>query len=453
MFRSIPLLHCLAMASFVLLLRSAPACAQSAFYGANSSTLAYARPASGVYSSTTSPVYGSNSLNVSNQVPPARPLTSSQFVAQNSTNLQPFPEEITPYGPSMSSQGVPVAPNYGVAPAPGQQYLPPSGFTPTQDPFQEQLIATPPVDSPCGPDDPCNFAPQPPSGFRWFGLMDLLDRDYGVFYNPTHLDDHHLLSKWTAMNFSVFGGFQGFKGPVDEGQGSNFGFHEGFNWAVPLFEKYGISHQTGVQGVHSDLSGGSQMDSHRNQFFLTSGFYYRPLCGTGFQCGIVTDYLHDDWYSKSDLDQIRAEMSLVGKIHELGLIGIYHTDVANKTSPTTGNQIQWQAYDQYLAFYRRRLHGIGHGRLWGGLTGNGDTIIGGDGISPLSTHWAFQSNFNYVFPRGESLSQSYNNQSWTLSLNIVFYPGYVSPKSALNPFRPMFDVADNTIFLINQHGQ
>ena len=70
---------------------------------------------------------------------------------------------------------------------------------------------------------------------------------------------------------------------------------------------WGIAHQSGVSAVQSDLSGGSGLLSHRNQFFLTSGFYHRPLNGTGLQFGGCLDYMHDDWYVKMDLAQIRAE--------------------------------------------------------------------------------------------------------------------------------------------------
>jgi hypothetical protein len=150
---------------------------------------------------------------------------------------------------------------------------------------------------------------------------------------------------------------------------------------------------------------------------------------------------------------MRAEISLVGAAHEIGFMGMLHTDSTGKISPLTGNPITWQAYDQYLAFYRRRVHGIGHLRLWGGLDNDGDPIFGGDGISPLSAHWAFQSNFNFIFPKGESLSDSVTHQYWTLSLNLVYFPGYNSPKANLNPFRPLFDVADNTLFLLNQMGR
>ena len=370
----------------------------------------------------------------------------------------PF-EERAAYGPGHSyapvfagSSGPPCPPGY---PCPPTYPCPPGG---------------PAVGNDCLPMNPCpppNLCPNgvveegayvPPPEYvqpvpRYFGLMDLLDWDLPIMHNDDQRNGSHLISKWSYTNFMLFAGFQGFKGPADENAGSNFGFHEGFNWSVPIVERWGLSHQTGMQGVHSDLSGGSGLNAARNQFFITSGFYVRPLCGRGLQYGLCADYLHDDWYSKTDLDQVRGEISMVGAVSELGLMGMFHTNVASKTSPVTGNAITWQAYDQYLAYYRRRVHGIGHGRLWGGLNNDGDVILGGDGISPLSTHWAFQSNFNFIFPKGEAFNDAISHNYWTLSFNLVYFPGYHTPNSSLNPFRPLFDVADNTLFLINQMGK
>ncbi len=361
-------------------------------------------------------------------------------VPARSRRIEPIPEPV----PAEASGGAPWQASGPI--------LDPGAGGPLADPFEEHAAACPPCGENGAGCDPPGYCAQPEPRPSWFWYW--LDHDFPfIDSNPAHLDPNHLINHWSYTNFVLFGGFQGFKGPVDEGQGSNFGFHEGFNWSIPLVQKWGFSHQTGAQGVHSDLSGGSGQDAHRNQFFLTSGFYRRPLNGRGWQAGVVTDYLHDDWYSKSDLDQIRAEISLVGKVHEIGLMGMFHTDNSNKISPITGKPIQWQAYDQYLAYYRRRVHGIGYGRLWAGMDNDGDVIFGGDGTSPLTTHWAFQSNFNFIFPRGSTLGDALTDQYWTLSLNLVYYPGYHTALASLNPFRPLFDVADNTSFLINQLGR
>ncbi len=291
--------------------------------------------------------------------------------------------------------------------------------------------------------DNMNTHPAPDPGKNLFSAPD----------NPA--DDTHLLGKWTLMNFSLFFGVQGFQGPVDEKQGSNFGFHEGLNWAVPLFEGWGISHQSGLAAVQSDLTGGTFTNSFRNQFFLTSGFYHRPLTGTGLQFGGVADFMHDDWYVKMDLDQLRAEISYVGQVHEVGYLTMISTAADSKTSPITGNTIEWQSINQNLFFYRRRLHGIGQGRIWAGFTGNGDGIVGGDGTSALTTHWSFNSNFNVTIPRQnfDKSSNSTDVESWGLSFNLVWNPGYMNPRSALNPFRALFDVADNTVMLVKQNGK
>ena len=101
-------------------------------------------------------------------------------------------------------------------------------------------------------------------------------------------------------------------------------------------------------------------------------------------------------------------------------------------------------------FYRRRLHGIGQARVWAGVTGDGDGILGGDGTSVLTTHWALSNQFQHDVSQQ---TQRPDTSSWGLALNMVWYPGYVNPRSGLNPYKALFDVADNTLLLIKQTGK
>ncbi len=54
---------------------------------------------------------------------------------------------------------------------------------------------------------------------------------------------------------SVFGGADGFKGPLDHGSNGNFGVNEGLNLARPLGDPWGCGYQIGTNFVQTDFSG------------------------------------------------------------------------------------------------------------------------------------------------------------------------------------------------------
>src|SRR5262249_48848848 len=127
-----------------------------------------------------------------------------------------------------------------------------------------------------------------------------------------------LLGRW-SRNLTLDVGVEGFKGPLDAGTVGNFGFHEGINLGVPLFPFWGMGGQVGFETTQTDFHDNRFVDGARDQFFFTTGLFHRAgPCG-GFQGGVVYDLLRDDYFSNTDLHQLRAEVSFCGAYqHELG---------------------------------------------------------------------------------------------------------------------------------------
>ncbi len=190
------------------------------------------------------------------------------------------------------------------------------------------------------------------------------------------------------QNFNELSGVQGFKGPVDQGMNGNFGFHKGVNWAIPALKRAGIGFQAGGVIAVSDLSGSvTPVNSTREQYFVTSGLFRRATRNSGWQGGAVVDYLHDNFYIKMDLLQVRSEISYIYHSHELGFWSAVHIRSDKQTSPAFFSQqptVTWQANDQFNMFYRYTFCNGGVGRTWGGLSGVGDIILGSDALAPLS---------------------------------------------------------------------
>jgi len=251
-------------------------------------------------------------------------------------------------------------------------------------------------------------------------------------------------------NFSIFAGVHGFKGPFDLGQNGNFGLHEGVNFGSPLGGPCGVGYQVGFQAVHSNFSGaGTGPGSDRNQIFFTTGIFRRALCG-GLQWGVAFDLLHDSYYASAEMKQIRAELALVrAGCREIGFWGAFGVGDDNFTLHEQMT-LALEPTDLYAFFYRRYFSGGGQGRVWTGLTGEGDAIFGADCTVPLGTSWALQTNFNYLIPEEGSAAGGQQEESWGVMIQLVWYPGRPARCVFQNPYHPLFNVADNSVFMLDR---
>ena len=262
----------------------------------------------------------------------------------------------------------------------------------------------------------------------------------------------YLFARKNWENLQVFGGVTGFKGQPDAGRNGNFGFHEGFNLGAPMLDEFGISRQSGIRVIEADLSGSGRVNDHRWQIFYTSGFFHRPMV-EGWQYGVVSDYLRDDFGQALTVAQLRWEWSYVTCCgHEAGawLTTRLASDSSDSFGPNEQN-VRWQPADMYLAFYRWNGCDGRTCRIWAGATGQGEAVIGSDGWIRLSPRWAVQSAFGYRIPKDSANNGGASQESWGLSMNVVCLPfGLPCFGGAKNPYRPLFNVADNSTFFVNQ---
>lgn len=257
---------------------------------------------------------------------------------------------------------------------------------------------------------------------------------------------------------ALFAGVQGFKGPTDLGRNGNFGFHEGVSLAGPLGDPWGFGYQLGMQGVHSNFRGtqpleAGQIDpdgSSRNQVFFTGGLFHRPACG-GLQGGTVVDYFHDSYFEDFDLVQIRTEAAwVVPDWFEVGFWGAFGTNRDQITKRLQDPFTFLTPKDMYSIFYRRLFSGGGQGRLWLGLSGNSEVGFGGDIMVPLGTNWSLENNFTFLVPRRGAAAGGQIDESWAVSLQLVWYPWRSSRCVRQSPYYPLFNVADNSVFLVGR---
>ncbi len=252
-----------------------------------------------------------------------------------------------------------------------------------------------------------------------------------------------------------FVGAHAFKSAPDRGRNGNFGFHEGFNAGGPLGDPWGIGWQFGFRAAHSAFTGTRILDDYdpgsRNQFFLTTGLFHRKL-GCGLQWGVVFDYLHDNFYASADLQQLRTEMSWkFGCQQELGFWGAFMTGDDRYDYGMRGNTAyrDVEPRDLYALFYRKTWGCGGESRIYGGFSGYGHGLMGVDFLLPLGELFAVEAGFSYMSPKSSTSAQALAEESWALTVTLIWYPVRGNTCAFADPFRPLLPVADNR-FLIQR---
>ena len=275
------------------------------------------------------------------------------------------------------------------------------------------------------------------------------------------------------QNTQLEAGFVGMRSPRDLYDSGNFGGDFAINWGSVQPVLGGLHIQAGVRSVFTDLNGTSgsnrmingfpAREDCRSQFFWTAGLYYRSSeCGDGLSLGFVYDSLHDDYYRKVDLRQIRAELSysFMG-CGALGFRGAFRLNkdkvelfgpIANLTSIAE----EASASNYYTMFYRRQFEQGGEATVFGGVTEWSEGLVGVKAEAPLTESFALKLAGTYVFARErhdnpDSIRYHLTKreeEAWNMSMGVVWYLGG-GARNTVGSQRPLFDVADNGSFLQN----
>ncbi len=258
----------------------------------------------------------------------------------------------------------------------------------------------------------------------------------------------------SLQNLSVFAGTQGFLGPPSFSSGS-FGFHYGANLGLPfnLLSYSGMGVQVGYRGVSSNYNGTDFTNEQRNQSFVTLGMFRRA--SVGFQGGLVVDIQRDSWYDAVDLSQLRGEISYrFPSQHEWGYWFTSSNSDDTSIDPfNVGQTLTWDPTDLHLAFYRRHNFITSGGvlRLMAGFTGNRDGLVGTQWTMPMGNALALQTDWMYLIPEEATGAGGNTNESWNISLSLVWKWGKDACSSQPSCYSPLFDVAGNGSFMVDQN--
>ncbi len=112
------------------------------------------------------------------------------------------------------------------------------------------------------------------------------------------------------------------------------------------------------------------------------------------------------------------------------------------------SSVTFEPTDQHRLFLRGSTGGGGSYLAFAGGTNRGDGLLGVSLLSAFRGRFAIQGGATYLLPTESNNDRGYANESWNLSLGVVFRPG---GKDGCGRYcRPLFDVADNGTFLIDR---
>jgi len=397
--------------------------------------------------------------------------------------MQPAPEAIPPGTRSRMQQGPSYSgPQYKGPQSGGPQYTDPQtsgptympdGYTPGDGSWIDgpQDGSGDPMDggscSSCAGGGPaCCGGPCDP--YYEYGRPGLLDGLVGsIFHHPGWCRNTDGCYKpygwwrpWTVFDeSSVFLGTTSFKGPVDTGGGQsgpngNFGFQEGFNVAGALLDWCGIGYQVGANYAQSNFHGDFVLTvrpDSRDQQFYTAGLFHRAWYGQGVQFGVVGDWLRDHYYVKYNLALVRMEISyLTGGGHEFGYWGTANNSQVTVTANNAPLRQTLEPTNIYAFFYRYTLLNGSQGRFWAGGAGTKQGVVGADFRVPITNRWDLNGRFNYIIPNQPAGRLGLQDEGWGMSMNLVWYPGRAANGIHNGPYRPLFNVADNTTFFVRR---
>lgn len=249
-------------------------------------------------------------------------------------------------------------------------------------------------------------------------------------------------------------GVQAFKNPLDRNRDrGNFGVNYGLNLggSMSWLGTPGIGYQFGYRGTSNQMHGDDTQntaDGH-DQSFVTAGLFHRKTCG--LQYGVVYDMLRDERQGSNNFGQVRGLISVINpRGNEIGFMFSKH--VTESRLPDANGTL-YHATDQYLAFYR--VHGCqgGEFRVFGGFDDDSKGILGADFAIPLTDRWSLNTGFTYVIPEEGDAGVGAEQEAWNLGMNMVWHYGYRAKQCFAAQYRPMFRVADNGSFIMDDRSE
>lgn len=224
------------------------------------------------------------------------------------------------------------------------------------------------------------------------------------------------------------------------------------NWGVQLGGSYGVYDWNGNRSAPSDRQSGTQQ-----QAFVTVGGSWRTPCESGFNVGLVYDWM---WNEKlgvfrldANLDQLRfqAGYQLCCR-DEFGLWGAFHLNTAHRDFQQI--PVSFRGISQVNLFWRHTFANCAETKVWVGAPTSsslmfdsgrsGQFTVGGMFYAPLTSRLGVEGHASYLHPH--SADDGY--RSWLYGANLYLGVTYAFGGSA-NCRKPYMEIANNSNFYVD----
>jgi hypothetical protein len=236
----------------------------------------------------------------------------------------------------------------------------------------------------------------------------------------------------------------------------NFGAYAGFNLGIPLCRLFcgRISGQFGMRSVQTNFGGNEFTDANRDQLFVTAGLYRRV--DYGLQAGLVVDVLAEEFFTESDIAQLRGEVSWA--YPNGGALGFRFTSSQQSDNSsgvfdgTPFNNFASSTENNYRVFLRKIVDCGGFEEIYAGWTENDHFAVGADFDIPVAQYMAIQAGavlyLSDLEAPDSNLGTTRIDDSFNLYVGFAFRPQGAAWYRSYD--RPLLPVADNGTMLIRR---
>ena len=299
---------------------------------------------------------------------------------------------------------------------------------------------------------------QPTSRFQSLGWFRRLPTPATCDECPTH-------------SLSAFFGYDTWRGVADDSWQNN-GLHVGLNYGSRLgcFSDFtGIGFQVGGSFGVYDWMGTDYRIAHNNvaetQGFLTWGFFRKAQGSSGWNLGIVQDWMFNNNFGvlaqNPNLGQLRGQIGYAtSSVNEIGVWGAVRDKEDSQFVPGYGER-SYRPINQANAFWHHKWGQFGpdtwvsvgvpeHDRL-AGSGSLGDYIANAWATAPLSDYVSLYTQVMYMHASAAPGPQGSEEDAWMFAAGVSLYFGgnARSRTVAGQCWQPLMPVANNGFFLVD----
>jgi hypothetical protein len=259
--------------------------------------------------------------------------------------------------------------------------------------------------------------------------------------------------------------YDSFRGISEGSWNGNEGGVIGVNVGISAFGFFGVQ-AGGSYGVYDwqgrEPVGSGNFGDVQHQGFITGGVFYKTPCESGFQGGVVIDWMFNTHFGVFGLNpsfgQARFQAGYVFcETEEVGLWGTAYLDKARKS--VYNIPVAFRAINQLNVFWRHQFQNCAETMVWAGIpygkglifSGKrpGKYIIGASFSAPLTSRLSVEGHAMYMGPQSNYASPRFMSYGANICVGLTYWFGCPNDSCNLWEARPYMPIGNNSNFLVD----